>query len=145
MKSSMCKFVVLLLCPLALVAQSLQGFGKRVTEFTLPNGMHFIIFERHEAPVVSFNSYVNAGSVDDPSGETGIAHMFEHMAFKGTETIGSKNYPAQKRARKPWKEKTTPPRKGPWPKWSASMISTTPSVTRACTPIRKSSRLSTMS
>jgi predicted Zn-dependent peptidase len=98
MKSSMCKFAVLLLCPLALVAQSLQDFEKRVTEFTLANGLHFIIFERHEAPVVSFHSYVNAGSVDDPSGETGIAHMFEHMAFKGTETIGTKNYPAEKQA-----------------------------------------------
>ena len=45
-----------------------------------------------------FHSYVNAGSVDDPSGQTGIAHMFEHMAFKGTETIGTKNYPAEKAA-----------------------------------------------
>ncbi len=47
--------------------------------------------------MVSFHSYVNAGSVDDPSGETGIAHMFEHMAFKGTETIGTKNWPAGER------------------------------------------------
>src|ERR1700680_2407896 len=98
MKSSTCKFVVLLLCPLALVAQSLKDFEKRITEFTLANGLHFIIFERHAAPVVSFHSYVNAGSVDDPSGETGIAHMFEHMAFKGTETIGTKNWPAEKQA-----------------------------------------------
>src|ERR1700731_4133163 len=98
MKSSMCKFVVLLLCPLALVAQSLQDFEKRITEFTLANGLHFIIFERHEAPVVSFHSYVNAGSVNDPSGETGIAHMFEHMAFKGTETIGTRNYALEKQA-----------------------------------------------
>ena len=33
-----------------------------------------------------------------PSGETGIAHMFEHMAFKGTETIGTKNYPLERKA-----------------------------------------------
>src|SRR5580700_9977253 len=94
------KFRLLLLsfCPLFLSAQSLQDFEKRITEFSLANGMHFIIFERHEAPVVSFHSYVNAGSVDDPSGETGIAHMFEHMAFKGTETIGTKNWPAEKQA-----------------------------------------------
>src|ERR1700726_3756868 len=98
MKSSKCKFAVLLLCPLALVAQSLKDFEKRVTEFTLANGLHFIIFERHEAPVVSFHTYVNAGSVDDPSGATGIAHMFEHMAFKGTESIGSKNWPEEKKA-----------------------------------------------
>src|ERR1700676_3944964 len=94
------KFSLLLLslCPFFLSGQSLQDFEKRITEFTLANGLHFIIFERHAAPVVSFHSYVNAGSVDDPSGETGIAHMFEHMAFKGTETIGTKNWPAEKQA-----------------------------------------------
>src|SRR6202050_4078940 len=94
------KFRLLLvsLCPLFLSAQSLQDFEKRITEFSLANGMHFIIFERHEAPVVSFHSHVNAGSVDDPSGETGIAHMFEHMAFKGTETLGTTNYALEKKA-----------------------------------------------
>jgi predicted Zn-dependent peptidase len=90
--------VVFLLCSSLAPAQSLQDFEKHVTEFSLGNGLHFIIFERHEAPVVSFHSYVNAGSVDDPGGETGIAHMFEHMAFKGTETIGSKNYPLERQA-----------------------------------------------
>src|SRR3984893_2462268 len=79
-------------------AQSLKDFEKRVTEFTLSNGMHFIVLERHDAPVVSFHSYVNAGAVDDPSGKTGLAHMFEHMAFKGTETIGTKNYAAEKKS-----------------------------------------------
>jgi predicted Zn-dependent peptidase len=41
---------------------------------------------------------VNTGSVDDPKGQTGLAHMFEHMAFKGTETIGTTNWPAEKLA-----------------------------------------------
>src|SRR5277367_6918092 len=98
MKSPTLRFALLFLCPLLLAAQSLKDFEKRVTEFTLGNGLHFIVFERHEAPVVSFHSYVNAGSVDDPSGETGIAHMFEHMAFKGTETIGTTNYALEKKA-----------------------------------------------
>jgi len=89
---------LVLAIPLLLPAQSLKDFEKKVTEFTISNGMHFIVVVRHDAPVVSFNSYVNAGAVDDPSGETGIAHMFEHMAFKGTETIGTKNYPAEKKA-----------------------------------------------
>ncbi len=90
--------VALMLAAAGLRAQSLAAFEKRVTEFTLPNGMHFILVERHDAPVVSFHSYVNAGSVDDPGGETGLAHMFEHMAFKGTTTIGTTNYPAEKKA-----------------------------------------------
>lgn len=80
------------------MAQDLKEFEKRVTEFTLANGMHFIVLERHEAPVVSFHTYVNAGSVDDPEGKTGLAHMFEHMAFKGTETIGTKNWPEENKA-----------------------------------------------
>src|SRR5271170_7247385 len=79
-------------------AQNLKDFEKKVTEFTLPNGLHFILVERHEAPVVSFHTYVNAGSVDDPGGRTGLAHMMEHMAFKGTPTIGSKNWPEEKKA-----------------------------------------------
>jgi predicted Zn-dependent peptidase len=79
-------------------AQNLQEFEKKVTEFNLTNGLHFIVVERHEAPVVSFHTYVNAGSVDDPSGATGIAHMFEHMAFKGTETIGTTNWPEERKA-----------------------------------------------
>jgi predicted Zn-dependent peptidase len=81
-----------------LAAQDLKAFEKRVTEFTLRNGMHFIVLERHEAPVVSFHTYVNAGSVDDPKGATGLAHMFEHMAFKGTESIGTTNFAAEKAA-----------------------------------------------
>jgi predicted Zn-dependent peptidase len=84
--------------PLVARAQSLKEFEKKITEFTLPNGLHFIICERHEAPVVSFHTYVNAGSVDDPKGQTGIAHMFEHMAFKGTSGIGSVDWQAEKKA-----------------------------------------------
>ncbi len=84
--------------PATLRAQNLADFQKRVTEFTLPNGLHFIVLERHDAPVVSFHTYVNAGAVDDPKGRTGLAHMFEHMAFKGTDTIGSTNWPAEKKA-----------------------------------------------
>jgi predicted Zn-dependent peptidase len=93
----------LLLLPLLTVlssgwafSQSLEEFQKHVTEFTLPNGFHFIVVERHTAPVVAFNSYVNAGAVDDPPGKTGLAHMFEHMAFKGTAQIGSKAWALEK-------------------------------------------------
>ena len=92
------RFGTILLLPVILGAQNLKEFEKKVTEFTLPNGLHFIIAERHEAPVVSFHTYVSAGSVDDPSGETGLAHMFEHMAFKGTETIGTRDWTGEKKA-----------------------------------------------
>ena len=72
-------------------AQDLAAFEKTVTEFTLENGLTFIVVERHEAPVVSFMTYADVGSVDEVKGITGIAHIFEHMAFKGTKTIGTKD------------------------------------------------------
>jgi predicted Zn-dependent peptidase len=92
------RILLVLLAPALVCAQNLKEFEKHVTEFTLPNGLHFIVMERHDAPVVSFHTYVNAGAVDDPSGKTGLAHMFEHMAFKGTESIGSRNWPEEKKA-----------------------------------------------
>lgn len=67
----------------------LETFEPSVTEFTLDNGLTFVVVERHEAPVVSFMTYANVGSVDEPAGQTGIAHMFEHMAFKGTTAVGT--------------------------------------------------------
>lgn len=83
---------------LTLSSQDLKEFEKKVAEFTLSNGLHFVVVERHEAPVVSFHTFVNAGSMNDPAGLTGLAHMFEHMAFKGTETIGTTNWAEEKKA-----------------------------------------------
>ena len=87
--------VLLVLAISAAPAQAQQDllstFEKKVTTFTLDNGLDFVVVERHDAPVVSFATYANVGSVDEPEGKSGIAHMFEHMAFKGTTTIGTKN------------------------------------------------------
>ena len=77
-------------------AQNLQEFEKKVTEFTLDNGLHFIIIERHDAPVASFYTHVNVGGADEPVGQTGIAHIFEHMAFKGTKYIGTTDWDKEK-------------------------------------------------
>ncbi len=73
-----------------------QNFAHRVTVKKLPNGLTLVVCNRPEAPVFSFFTIVNAGSVQDPTGETGIAHMFEHLAFKGTKDIGTTDYPAEK-------------------------------------------------
>ena len=67
----------------------LSQFEERVTTFTLENGLSFVVVEREQAPVVSFHTYADVGSVNEPAGRTGLAHMFEHMAFKGTTTIGT--------------------------------------------------------
>jgi predicted Zn-dependent peptidase len=89
-----------LLClgALFLPAQELREYESKVTEFTLSNGLHFILLERHQVPVVSFRTYVNAGSAQDPAGQTGLAHMLERLAFKGTESVGTGNWAAEKKA-----------------------------------------------
>jgi predicted Zn-dependent peptidase len=88
---------VLLLAALA-SAQDVASFEKRITVKKLPNGLTIIICERPEAPVFSFFTLVDAGSVQDPMGKTGLAHMFEHMAFKGTDKVGTTDYAAEKPA-----------------------------------------------
>src|SRR2546421_2519766 len=87
--------VCFVLCSVAL-GQDLASFEKRTTVKKLANGLTIIICERPEAPVFSFFTHVDAGSVQDPMGKTGLAHMFEHMAFKGTDKIGTKDYAQEK-------------------------------------------------
>jgi len=77
-------------------AQDLKSFEQKTTTKVLPNGLTLIICERPEAPVFSYSTFVDAGDVNDPSGESGLAHMFEHLAFKGTSEIGTKDYAAEK-------------------------------------------------
>jgi predicted Zn-dependent peptidase len=81
---------------LATPAQFLASFNKRVTTKVLPNGLTLMICERPEAPVFSYFTIVDAGDANDPGGQSGIAHMFEHLAFKGTKDIGTTDYPAEK-------------------------------------------------
>ena len=73
----------------------LARFDTLVTRFELPNGMTFLVVPRRDAPVVSFFTYADVGSVDEPIGQSGVAHMFEHMAFKGTTTIGTTGLTAE--------------------------------------------------
>ena len=79
------------------LAQDLAEFESRVTEFTLDNGLKFIVLQRHEAPVVTCYTHANVGAVDEVKGITGLAHLFEHMAFKGTESVGTKDHKAEAR------------------------------------------------
>jgi len=80
----------------ALHHTGLESLEKQVQTFTLPNGLQFILVERHEAPLFSFRTVVNSGSANDQVGTTGLAHMMEHMAFKGTSIVGTKSYAAEK-------------------------------------------------
>ncbi len=75
---------------------SMNKLMQKIHSFKLKNGMTFVVMERKASPVVSFVTFVKVGSVDEPTGHTGIAHIFEHMAFKGTKDIGTKDWHREK-------------------------------------------------
>lgn len=89
---------LLMLGALLVPAQELRDYEKKVTDFTLANGLHFLILERHQAPVVSFHTYLDGGSAEDPARKTGLASLIARLAFDGTETIGTKNWTEEKKA-----------------------------------------------
>ena len=74
---------------LGLGSANAQDLREQVSTYTLENGMRVIMVEQDAAPVISFNLMFDVGGIDEPEGLGGIAHMVEHMAFKGTETIGT--------------------------------------------------------
>ena len=95
--------IVLIVLPAGIAASTgpaerdvLDRMEGKVTRFTLDNGLTFVVIERHQAPVASFVTMVDVGSVDEPAGLSGLAHMLEHMAFKGTSRIGTSNWEAEK-------------------------------------------------
>jgi predicted Zn-dependent peptidase len=81
-----------------LAAQDLASFEKNLTVHKLKNGLTVMIYRRPVAPVFSFFTYVDVGAAQEVPGITGLAHMFEHMAFKGTSVVGTKDFAAEKGA-----------------------------------------------
>jgi predicted Zn-dependent peptidase len=80
--------------------ESTGGFGRpkifdSVEEYRLDNGMLFLLLPRHEIPAISGRILFRVGTVDSPAGQSGIAHVFEHMAFKGTDRIGTREAAAE--------------------------------------------------
>lgn len=72
------------------------SLADRVIEHKLANGLTVLMVERHQTPVVSINITFAVGGVNEQIGQTGIAHLYEHMAFKGTRTVGTKDYRKEK-------------------------------------------------
>ena len=73
---------------LGLLAAILPSLTMAVTsEYKLTNGMKVIVKEDHRAPVVVSQVWYRAGSIDEFNGTTGVAHVLEHMMFKGTKTV----------------------------------------------------------
>ena len=83
------RYVVFVLLWLLAATAMAQDLADRVTEVTLDNGLRVLLVEQTSAPVIAFNLTFDVGAVDEPEGLGGIAHMVEHMAFKGTPSIGS--------------------------------------------------------
>jgi predicted Zn-dependent peptidase len=95
--------IIVLILFLGVSGGTIWGFDfstveEKISDFTLDNGLKFIVLEDHSAPVASFITLADVGGADDPKGYDGLAHFFEHMAFKGTDEVGTKDYKAEKKA-----------------------------------------------
>ena len=75
-----------------------KQFVGEVSEFILPNGVRFIVLERRQTPVISFHTYVRAGTADVPAGQSGLGKLLENLAWTGTGTIGTRDWPSEKKA-----------------------------------------------
>jgi len=85
--------ILIFFFPLLIYAQSLE---ERVVEQQLDNGIRVIVIERHTIPTVALNILIKAGGIDEDDESRGVAHMLEHMLFKGTKTIGTSDYEREK-------------------------------------------------
>ncbi|HCF58736.1 MAG TPA: insulinase family protein, partial [Myxococcales bacterium] len=82
----------LLATPAALLVSALAAAAPaerpQVQEHSLPNGMKVLILEDHAAPVATFSVFYKVGSRNETTGNTGSAHLLEHLMFKGTKRFG---------------------------------------------------------
>ena len=91
-----------ILCAIAalVIAAPLSAQQVAPEVFTLDNGMKFLLLPRTDQPnVIAAGWVAKVGSVNERPGITGISHFFEHMMFKGTDTIGTSDPKADARYR----------------------------------------------
>src|SRR5688500_8321661 len=86
--------LIALLCCSTALAADLKSI---VREHRLSNGMLWLVVERPQAPVFTGFIRVRVGGADEEPGYTGLAHLFEHMAFKGTPMLGTRDFEAEKK------------------------------------------------
>jgi predicted Zn-dependent peptidase len=75
---------------------AMEELQQRVVEETLPNGMRVIVLPRRQAPTVALSMSFRAGSAQEEAGRSGVAHLLEHMLFKGTRTLGTRDFAAER-------------------------------------------------
>ncbi|HWF61111.1 MAG TPA: pitrilysin family protein [Nitrospira sp.] len=89
-------FALILSLNLSLLYAATPSLAERVIEHRLANGLTVLMVERHQTPVVSINVTFAVGGINEQVGQTGLAHLYEHMAFKGTRLVGTTNYEKEK-------------------------------------------------
>ncbi|HVO51734.1 MAG TPA: pitrilysin family protein [Thermoanaerobaculia bacterium] len=82
---------IVLAAALAALAMPAHAQELRAEDHVLPNGMRIVLVPRHDEPTVAAGWVAHVGSANERPGITGISHLFEHMMFKGTEAIGTKD------------------------------------------------------
>jgi predicted Zn-dependent peptidase len=88
----------ILLLSAAAYAQNRGNPDRRVTGFTLNNGMRFVVLERHQSPVIAFHTLIGGGSADEPAGQSGMTQLLSRLALKGSESIGTRNWAEERKA-----------------------------------------------
>ena len=85
------KMLLFLIPAVLLVSLTVAGSGlaEQAYRFELDNGLRVLVVKRPWAPVIHCHLMFDVGGIDEPPGLGGIAHMVEHMAFKGTSILGS--------------------------------------------------------
>jgi zinc protease len=73
---------------------AIPALATPVSEFTLENGLQVVVIEDHRAPIVTQMVWFKTGRADEPAGQSGIAHFFEHLMFKGTDTTAPGEFSA---------------------------------------------------
>jgi predicted Zn-dependent peptidase len=71
---------------------AMEELESRVTEETLANGMKVLLLPRRQSPTVSLSMRFMVGSAQEQDGKSGLAHLLEHMMFKGTSSLGTRDY-----------------------------------------------------
>src|SRR3954468_187795 len=72
---------------LMLICVSVTSLAETIAQRTLPNGLNMLVKEDHRSPVIVTMVWYRAGSMDEVSSTTGVAHVLEHMMFKGTKSV----------------------------------------------------------
>ncbi len=88
-----CIISAVFVCAVVILAAAIPAAAQNIDakEYWLDNGMQVLMVQRHETPTIMAAIFARVGSANEIIGITGISHLFEHMMFKGTETIGTKD------------------------------------------------------